>query len=62
MDRVATIYDGQPEPYHYNVTFITNTVGVRLVKSFESERMARQFVNKLKRSKRCTLVSYPIFK
>ena len=62
MARVATVYDGQPEPYYYNVSFIINATGVKLTKSFESPYNARQFVNKLKHSKRCTLVSYPLFK
>ena len=62
MARVATVYDGQPEPYYYNVRFIINATGVRLTKSFESPYNARQFVNKLKHSRRCTLVSYPLFK
>jgi len=62
MARVATVYDGQPEPYYYNVRFIINATGVKLTKSFESPYNARQFVNKLKHSKRCTLVSYPLFK
>ena len=62
MARVATVYDGQPEPYYYNVRFIINATGVKLTKSFESPYNARQFVNKLKHSKRFTLVSYPLFK
>lgn len=62
MARVATVYDGQPEPYYYNVRFIINATGVKLTKSFESPYNARQFVNKLKHSKRCTLVSHPLFK
>ena len=44
-----------------DITFINNK-GVRLVKSFESEYQARMFVNKLKHSKKCVLVSYPNFK
>lgn len=62
MARVATVYDGQPEPYYYNVRFIVRATGVRLTKSFESEYMAYKFVNKLKHSKNCILVSYPLFK
>jgi len=61
MARVATVYDGQPEPYHYNVGFIIKGTGVKLVKSFESPYMARNFVNKLKRSKKCVLAFYPLF-
>lgn len=61
MARVATVYYGQPEPYYYNVRFIIKATGVKLVKSFESPYNARQFVNKLKHSKRCVLLSYPNF-
>lgn len=61
MARVATVYDGQPEPYYYNVRFIIKATGVKLTKSFESPYNARQFVNKLKHSKRCVLLSHPNF-
>lgn len=61
MARVATVYDGQPTPYYYNVKFIIRETGAKLTKSFESPYNARQFVNKLKHSKRCILVSYPLF-
>lgn len=62
MAKVATVYDGQPEPYHYNVRFIVKSSGARLTKSFESDYMAYKFVNKLKHSKQCVLVSYPLFR
>lgn len=62
MAKVATVYDGQPEPYHYNVRFIVKASGARLTKSFESDYMAYKFVNKLKHSKQCVLVSYPLFR
>lgn len=62
MARVVTVYDGQPAPFYYNVCFIIKETGAKLVKSFESEHMAYQFVNKLRHSKRCALVSYPLFK
>ena len=44
-----------------SVVFI-NDRGTRVEKVFDSEFQCRKFVNKLKRSKRCTLVSYPLFK
>lgn len=47
---------------HYKVTFIVNETGAKLVRGFESPYLARNFVNKLKRSKKCTLVSYPCFR
>lgn len=43
-----------------SVVFI-NERGSRVTKTFDSEFLCRKFVNKLKRSKRCTLVSYPLF-
>lgn len=39
-----------------------NENGVELARNFNSEYKARNFVNKLKHSKRCTLISYPLFK
>lgn len=44
-----------------SVTFI-NEKGNHVTKRFDSEFLCRKFVNRLKRSKRCTLVSYPLFK
>lgn len=46
---------------YYKVTYIVNESGVRITKGFESPYLARKFVLKLKHSKKCTLVSYPIF-
>lgn len=43
------------------VVFI-NDRNVRVTKRFDSEYRCRLFVNKLKRSRRCTLVSFPNFK
>lgn len=62
MAKVATVYDGTPTPYNYNVRFLIKATGVKLVKSFESEYMAYLFVNRMKRSKNCSLLSYPLFK
>ena len=42
----------------YKVTFI-NERGDKLTRSFDSPYMARNFVFKLKHSRKCTLVSYP---
>lgn len=46
---------------HYKVTYLVNKTQEKLTRGFESEYHARQFVNKLRHSKRCTLVSFPIF-
>ena len=44
-----------------SVTFI-NERGNHVTKHFDSEFLCRKFVNRLKHSKKCVLVSYPIFK
>lgn len=62
MAYIQTCYANEAPPYYYNVTFIVNETGEKLIKSFDSEFLARKFVNKLRYSKRCTLVSYPLFK
>lgn len=43
-----------------SVVFI-NDRGNRVTKHFDSEFRCRKFVEKLKRSKRCVLVSHPNF-
>lgn len=43
----------------FKVVFIAN--GRKLVRSFDSEYLARKFVEKVKRSRTCKLVSYPVF-
>ena len=47
---------------YYKVSFLVNATREKFVRSFDSEYQARLFVNKLRYSKRCTLVSYPLFK
>lgn len=44
----------------YTVSFI-NAKKVNVTKTFDSLYKARLFVNKLKRSKTCVLISYPLF-
>lgn len=44
----------------YKVVFL-NEKGVRVEKVFDSPWTARKFVNKIKYSKRCRLVSAPLF-
>ncbi len=46
----------------YVVTFIVVDTKTTVSRRFTSEYLARKFVNKLKHSKRCRLVSYPLFK
>lgn len=61
MGFAKTTYEGNTHAGFYNVTFLVNATGARLTRSFDSEYLARKFVNKLKFSKRCTLLSCPLF-
>ena len=45
----------------YKVAFRDNRTNRELLRSFDSEYFCRQFVQKLKHSKHCTLLSYPRF-
>lgn len=45
----------------FSVTFIVNSSGQRVTRAFDSPFECRKFVNKLRHSKVCTLVSYPNF-
>lgn len=51
----------QPDDGLYKVTYMVNNTGVKLTRSFMSPFSARKFINKMKYSKHCTLISYPIF-
>lgn len=63
MVLAQTCYSGSDTSSgRYKVSFIVNATGEQLVRGFDSEYLARKFVNKLKHSKSCTLASYPIFK
>jgi len=44
-----------------NVVYMVKKSGVKLTKSFDSEFLCRKLVNKLKHSKTCELISYPLF-
>lgn len=56
----TTTYETEENLGYYKVTFL-NERGVRLVRGFDSVYLARQFVNKIRKSSRCTLVSYSGF-
>ena len=43
------------------VVFLVIESGARVEKVFDSEYLCRKFVNKLRHSKRCKLISYPSF-
>lgn len=45
----------------YDVEFIVKASGTLVKRSFSSLYKCRAFVNKLMHSKKCTIVSYPIF-
>lgn len=62
MAYCKTCCAGEVPPYYYNVTFTVNATRETLTRSFDSKYLAWKFANKLKHSKRCTLVSYPLFK
>lgn len=44
------------------VTFVVLASNTKVTKWFASEYQARRFVNKLKHSKRCRLISCPLFR
>lgn len=46
---------------YYKVYFLVNATKEKLVRSFDSLYLAEKFVNKLRFSKRCTLISCPLF-
>lgn len=43
------------------VVVFLNASGIRCTREFDSEYLCRVFVNKLRHSKRCRLISYPVF-
>lgn len=45
----------------FKVIFRDNKTQALLKRSFDSKYFCEKFVNKMKRSKDCTLLSYPIF-
>lgn len=46
----------------YDVTFVVLSSKTEVTKSFDSEYLCRKFVNKLRYSKKCKLLSYPYFR
>ena len=43
------------------VTYIVKESGVRVNKMFDSDFKCRAFIRKLRHSKKCLLVAYPLF-
>ena len=62
MEYAKTCYtDDDTGTGYYKVYFLINSTKEHLVRSFDSLYLAKKFVNKLRFSKKCTLISYPIF-
>ena len=57
----AVYFDENVSPGFLEVVFIVRESGTKLVRNFDSEYLARKFVEKVKRSKKLILVSYPLF-
>lgn len=51
--------DSAPCTGCYEVTYIVKETGAKLIRSFDSERECARFINKLRHSKKCILVSWP---
>lgn len=54
---VGQVPSGEPG---YLVEYLINKTNKRLVQKFSSPYQARKLVNRLRHSKKCTLISYPI--
>lgn len=46
---------------YYKVKFMVNATGAIVEKSFNTYNGCFSFVNKLRHSKKCTLISHPIY-
>lgn len=55
-----TYYIGEYHGHGYSVEYLVHKSNTRLVRVFDSPYLARKFVNRLRHSKKCTLISYPI--
>lgn len=45
----------------YKVTFLVNESNTKLTRGFDSKYLADKFANKLRHSKKCTILSYVSF-
>ena len=63
MAASRTVYANQADDGlgFYKVVFINNKTKAELLRTFDSEYFCREFVRKLKHSKTCTLLSYPLY-
>ena len=55
---METKYEHEETTGNHRVVFLINKDGTRLVRGFESPYHAEDFIRKLKRSKKCTFISY----
>jgi len=58
LKRVLHMLGHEIIPGHFKVTFIVHASGNKVTKSFDSEYHMRKFINKLRHSKKCSLVSF----
>ena len=56
-----TFYSESAPAGYLEVTYIVKETGAKLTRTFTSEWECNKFVNKLRHSKKCKLVSYPFF-
>ena len=56
---MAKYIEEVPFPGEFDVVFIVKKTGVKLVEEFTSPYLAKKFINKVRRSKDCELISYP---
>lgn len=62
LDKTRTKYIIDSVHGENDVVFLENKSGKRLVRQFDSPYIAEKFVNKVRRSRKLTLISYPIFR
>ena len=58
MSTTATYADNENSGF-YKVVYLVNKTGEKLTRGFFSPYAAKKFINKLRYSKNCTLISYP---
>ena len=61
MAQSSVCYANETPDFYYQVTYRVNKTGTEIIWSSDSEYLAYKFVNKMKRSKTCTLLAYPNF-
>lgn len=58
MNKRALYIEETPSIGEFDVVFL-NEAGIKLVRQFTSPFLANKFIRKVRKSKKCTLVSYP---